>query len=126
MSAPVVFISHFRVTDVEAYIRMANVGARMIEAEKPRTAGFLHYLDREAGRVTIVHVFADADAMDLHFVGAEQRTSKAMTVMEPESWEILGPASENALATMRREAAAAGVPLTVQPEHPAGFLRLTA
>ena len=125
-SGPVVFISHFRASDVDAYATMAAASARMIEAEKPRTAGFLHFLDREAGRVTIVHLFADADAMDQHFVGSDERSSKAIGIIEPESWEIFGPASESAVSTMRREAAAAGVPLTVQAEYVDGFLRLTA
>lgn len=126
MSGPIVFISHFRVDDLEAYSSMAAEGARMIEAEKPRTAAFLHFLDREAARVTIVHLFADAEAMDVHFVGAQERGSTAMEIMTPEGWEIFGPASADALATMRREAAAAGVSLTVQSEFVAGFLRLAA
>lgn len=126
MAGPIVFISHFRVGDVEAYANMAAEGARMIEAEKPRTAAFLHYLDRETGQVTIVHLFADAEAMDLHFIGAQERGSKAMELMTPEGWEVFGPASANTVATLRQEAAAAAVPLTVQPDYVAGFLRLTA
>ncbi len=126
MAGPIVFISHFHVDDLEAYANMATQGASMIEAEKPRTAAFLHYLDRHAARVTIIHLFPDAAAMDLHFVGAQQRGSMAMQIMTPEGWEIFGPAGADAVATMRREAAAAGVSLTVQPEYVAGFLRLAA
>lgn len=123
MSGPTVFISHFTVNDAAAYSRMALEWVPKLEAEKPRTAVFLHYLDRETSRVTVVHVFADAEAMDLHFVGAEERGQEAFKTMTPTSWEIYGPASEDAVNTMRRAAEAAGVPLTVQSEYVAGFLR---
>lgn len=54
MSAPIVFISHFRVKDLAAYEGMAPEVVRRLEAEKPQTAAFLHYLDREDSRLTIV------------------------------------------------------------------------
>lgn len=69
MSAPIVFISHFRVSDLAAYERMAPEVVRRLQAEKPLTAAFLHYLDRERSRLTIVHLFADAEAMDRHLEG---------------------------------------------------------
>ena len=69
MSAPIVFISHFRVKDLAAYEWMAPEVVRRLQAEKPQTAAFLHYLDREDSRLTIVHLFADAEAMDRHLGG---------------------------------------------------------
>ena len=44
--------------------------------------------------------------------------------MEREAWEIYGPASDQALTTMRRQAESAGVPLTVHAEYIAGLVRL--
>ena len=69
MSAPIVFISHFRVKDLAAYERMAPEAVRRLEAEKPQTAAFLQYLDREESRLTIVHLFADAEAWGHHLRG---------------------------------------------------------
>jgi hypothetical protein len=124
MSAPIVFISHFRVKDLAAYERMAPEVVRRLQAEKPQTAAFLHYLDREDSRLTIVHLFADAEAMDRHLEGAETRAEQAWQVMEREAWEIYGPASDQAQTTMRRQAESAGVPLTAHAENIAGFVRL--
>ena len=124
MSAPIVFISHFRVTDLPAYERMAPEVVRRLQAEKPQTAAFLHYLDREDSRLTIFHLFADAEAMDRHFEGAEARAEQAWQVMERVGWEIYGPASDQALTTMRRHAESAGVPLAAHAEYISGFMRL--
>jgi len=124
MSAPVALISHLRVKDLAAYERMAPEVVRHLEAEKPQTAAFLHYLDRHASRLTIVHLFADAEAMDRHLEGAETRAEQAGQVMAPEAWETYGPASDQAQATMRRQAESAGVPLTAHTEYIAGFVRL--
>ena len=124
MSEPIVFISHFRVKDLAAYERMAPEVVRRLQAEKPQTAAFLHYLDREDARLTIVHLFSDAEAMDRHFEGAETRAEQAWQVMEREAWEIYGPASDQALTTMRRHAESAGVPLMAHTEYIAGFVRL--
>jgi hypothetical protein len=124
MSAPVAFISHLRVKDLAAYERMAPEVVRRLQAEKPQTLAFLHYLDRQDSRLTIVHLFADAEAMDRHFEGAEARAEQAWQVMAPEAWEIYGPASDQAQAMMRRQAESAGVPLTVHTEYITGFIRL--
>ena len=124
MSAPIVFISHFRVNDLAAYERMAPEAVRRLQADKPQTAAFLHYLDREDSQLTIVHLFADAEAMDRHLDGAETRGEQASQVMEREAWEIYGKASEQAMATMLRQAESAGVPLTAHAEFIAGFVRL--
>jgi hypothetical protein len=124
MSAPIVFISHLKVKDLAAYERMAHEVARRLQAEKPQTAAFLHYLDREESRLTIVHLFADAEAMDRHLEGAETRAQQAWQVMAPEAWEIYGPASDQVQATLRRQAESAGVPLTAHAEYIAGFVRL--
>lgn len=124
MSAPIVFISHFRVKDLAAYERMAPEVVRRLQAEKPQTAAFLHYLDRDDSRLTIVHLFADAEAMDRHLEGAETRAEQAWRVMEREGLEIYGPASDQALTTMQRHAESAGVPLTAHAEYIVGFVRL--
>ncbi len=124
MSAPIVFVSHFRVKDLATYERMAPEVVRRLQVEKPQTAAFLHYLDREDSRLTIVHLFADAEALDRHLEGAETRAEQAWRVMEREALEIYGPASDQAQTTMRRQAESAGVPLTARAEYIAGFVRL--
>ena len=127
VSQPVVFISHFQVMrgGLEGYRRLADQVTRQLEAEKPRTAAFLHYLDPAASRLTIVHVFPNSQAMDSHIEGAGDRSQAALQYLAPLGWEIYGPASDEAVATIREAANAAGVDLVMAAEHLAGFLRLS-
>lgn len=128
MSEPIVFISHLRVKEgkLDAYRHLQRDAARRLQAEKPRTLVFLTYLNAEGTQMTAVHVFADAESMDLHFQGSEERSKTAYEVLEPEGWEIYGSPSDAALETMQQAAASSGVTLTVQAEHVAGFLRPTS
>jgi quinol monooxygenase YgiN len=123
---PIVFISRHRIKegkleDVRRYIRQ---GVGTIEAEKPRTVAFQAYLDPPGSEVRIVHVFPDAEAMDVHFEGAAERAQAAYELIEPRGFEVFGPASESALG-MLRQAERAGVTLEVWPESVSGFLRLS-
>jgi quinol monooxygenase YgiN len=125
VAGPVVFISHFAVKEgkLEEFRNLVTEMVPLLEASRPRTVAFLFYADEDASRLTIVHCFADADAMDAHFEGSDQRSAAAYEFIEPRGWEIYGQASEGALAGMRREAEAAGVSLTFLPDHVGGFLR---
>jgi hypothetical protein len=121
----IVFISRNRVLpgkldELRAFLA---AGAPMIEADKPRTLAFLPYLDAAGERLTIVHVFADADAFDLHIVGADDRSTAAYELIAPLGFEVYGPASDAALTMFRAAAGARGLELTLAPELPAGFLR---
>lgn len=125
MTEPIVFISHFRIKagQLDAFRTYFREGATGLQAEKPRTVAFLAYADEAGTRVSIVHVFPDADAMDLHFEGAAERSRAAYEFMEPDGWEIYGAPSTAALAMMQQGAALAGVTLTVQPGGIGGFFR---
>lgn len=125
MSEPIVFISHFGVREgtLGAFTRLQRDVTARLYAEKPGTHAFLMYLDEDRARVAIIHVFPDADAMDLHFQGAEERAAAAYEFLVPEGWEIYGRPSPSAVESMRRSSAAAGVQLAIQPEYQGGFLR---
>lgn len=126
ISEPIVFVSHFRVKEggSEEVRRLSDQVAKAIDAGRPRTVGFLFYLDESGSRISIVHVFPDAESMDLHFVGADERSRAAYEYLVPGGWEIYGKPSDAALEQLRREAASASVPLDLQPEFLAGFLRV--
>ena len=96
----------------------------MLEAEKPRTTAQLAYLDDAGTKVSIVHVFTDADTMDLHFRGAEERSRAAYEFMDPAGWEIYGTPSDAAMQMMRQAATSAAVALTVHSKYLGGFLRM--
>jgi hypothetical protein len=127
MSAPIVFISHFRVKDgaIATVREMMPAATSRIDTEKPGTAAMAGYLSDDGSTLSIVHLFPDATAMDRHFEGSEQRSAAAYEVITPLGWEIYGPASAEAVQQMRDEASAAGVPLTLRPQVTGGFLRAT-
>jgi hypothetical protein len=126
LAEPIAFISHFRVKrgKAAAVRTMFAAGATQLAVAKPQTAAFLGYLDERGTRLTIVHLFPDAEAMDAHFEGADQRSQAAYELFEPAGWEIYGHPSAAALAMIEREAAQAGVPLMVAPKALGGFTRL--
>jgi hypothetical protein len=126
MSEPVMFISHFRIKEgqLDAYLRLQREMTPRLEAEKPRTLAFLIFLSEDGTRMSAIHVFADAESMDLHFEGADERSKTAYEVVVPEGWEVYGRPSNTALETLRQAATSSGVTLTVDPQYAAGFLRL--
>lgn len=128
MSEPIVFISHFLVKEgrVDDLKRLSQEVTKRLKAEKPRTLVFLSYLNENSTRITFIHVFADAEAMDLHFEGADERSRVAYEYVDAKGWEIYGRPSMSASETMRQAATSAGVTLSVQPDYLAGFLRLNS
>jgi len=126
MSEPIVFISHFSVKEgrLEDLKSLAGDIQAGLLRDKPATVAYLMYLDEEGSRFTVAHCFLDAEAMDRHFEGSDQRTAAAFEVMEPQGWEVYGRPSDDALATLRQGAEMTGVPLTLMPDHIGGFLRL--
>ena len=125
MAEPVVFISHFVVREgaLEGLRRFAEEGEAGLREAKPGTVAFLMYLDEESREMTIVHTFPDADAMDRHFEGSDERSAASFEFLEPRGFEIYGRPSDDALATLQ-QAAESGLPLTLRPQLLRGFLRL--
>ncbi len=125
MSEPVVFISHFKVKDgkLDELKRLAAEVERSLRVDKPRTAAWLVFLGEDGAQVSFVHCFPDADSMDVHFEGSDERSAAVYEFVEPDGFEIYGRPSDAALETMRQAAAGSGVSLQVLPDHVGGFLR---
>ena len=125
MLDPIIFVSHFTIRSgkLGQLKQLADEVTRRLELDKPRTVLYLIYFDRDGTRASFLHVFADPEAMDLHFDGAQERSREALEFMDPDGWEIYGQPSHAALEAIRQAATSAGVPLTIQPEYIAGFVR---
>ena len=124
MSGPIVYISHFHIKEGREGEWWSNVDQVLpdLEAEKLRTV-FQNFYANEAGTmVSIVHIFADADAMDAHMEGAVARARTAYDYLEPIGFEVYGEPTENYIATMR-DLPNADALLRVEPNHRAGFSR---
>jgi quinol monooxygenase YgiN len=97
---PIVFISHFKVREgkLEGFEDLSRAIQTALEEEKPRTVAYLFYLNDDRSELTIVHLFPDADAMDVHSEGADERAAAAYEFVEPAGWEIYGRPSPSAWA----------------------------
>lgn len=124
---PVAFISHFRIKEGKADAARAAFAsvATQLGASRPRTAAFLAFLDDGGSRLSIVHVFPDAEAMDLHVEGAGERSKAAYEFFEPAGWEVYGTPSAAALAMIEDQAAEGGVSVRIEPESIGGFIHLS-
>lgn len=125
MSNPIIFISHQRIKEgkLEDYKKYYLQVASMTEATKPGTAAHLAYLNDEGTKVSIVHIFSDAESMELHMKGVDELAKKAYQYIEIESFEIYGRPSDKVLAGMM-QIAGAGVTLDIKPQSVGGYIRL--
>lgn len=123
MPDPIVFISHSRVKEgrLAALRELSREAFAALEADKPGTVFQYGYLDEDGTRVHFVHLFPHAEAMDAHFAGAAERSSRASEHIEIESFEVYGSPNEETLSTLRQTP---GVGLSVMPAVLDGFIRL--
>ena len=126
MPEPVVFMSHFKVKEgkLDELKRLTGEVERSLREDKPRTAAWLVFLGEDGTQVSFVHCFPDADSMDLHFEGSDERSAAVYEFVEPAGFEIYGRPSEQALEAMREAATGSGVSLRVLPGSLGGFLRV--
>jgi quinol monooxygenase YgiN len=126
MPGPIVFISHHRIKPGKAE-ELKDLMVEMwttMEKEKPRTLVNLSYTNADGTEVAFLHAFADIEAMQLHWQGADDRSQQAYQYLEPIGFEIYGDAGDQIVEGMRSEAAGAGATLTLVPNFVFGWLRL--
>jgi hypothetical protein len=125
MSAPIVFISNQRIKEgkLEEYQQYYRQVAEMTQAKKPGTVAHLAFANEDGTEASIVHVFPDAESMELHMQGVDELAQKAYEFMEIVSFVIYGRPSDMVLDTMRR-IAGSGVALSVKPQNLGGYIRL--
>jgi len=124
MSDPIVFISHNRVKEgkLDDLRQFSRDAVKLIEADKPGTLVQLAYVNEDGTEVTFVHLFPNADAMDLHMQGASERAKRAYEFIEADRFEIYGMPSDGVLEMMRK-IVGSGVVLSFNPQHLGGFIR---
>ena len=102
MSAPIVFISHFKIKEgkLDEFKELSKNVSKFIEANKPGTTTFLQFTNEDGTELSIIHVFPDADAFDKHNEGVGERSSKAFEIIVPTRREIYGLPSDQAMAIL--------------------------
>jgi len=125
MSEPFVFISKHKIKEgkFDGFKDFFLEGVELLEANKPQTVFFGAYVSEDASEVSIVHVFPDTAAMELHMQGASDRSKKAYEFLEPRSFEFYGTPSSGILEMMK-QVAGSGAAVSIKPQQLGGFIRL--
>jgi hypothetical protein len=127
MYEPIVFVSHLRVKEdmFDAFKESSQEAFQMMEASKPGTLFHAGFVSEDHSQVSFVHVFPNAEAMDDHMGGVEDRTNKAFEFLETVGYEIYGMPSEQVMQMME-QFAGPGIALTIEPEYFGGYMRLVS
>jgi quinol monooxygenase YgiN len=127
MSEPIVFISHFKIKEgkLDDLKQHSQKMMELIKAEKPGTVVFLQYFNEEGTKLSIIHVFPDADAFDRHGEGVAERAKAAFEFIERTRIEIYGTPNDQALA-MLRPPDGSGIVFNHMPQLNGGYIRLKA
>ena len=124
MSEPIVFISNQRIKEgkLDGYKQYYRQVAEFTEANKPGTVAHLAYANEEGTEASIVHVFPDAESMELHTQGVDELAKRAFEFMEVVSIEIYGRPSDAVLEIMKG-IVGSGVALSIKSEPIGGYIR---
>ncbi|MHB9032590.1 MAG: hypothetical protein ACYC6L_06045 [Anaerolineae bacterium] len=125
MSAPIIYISHSRVKPgkLEALKRYNIAGMETLEVTKPGTLLQFSYLDEAESELSIVHIFAGAEALKEHMKGAGERLAVFSQLAELYAAELYGQTGPEIQELMRR-LLEAGVALQYFKGPVGGFIRL--
>ncbi len=123
MPEPIGFISHSTVKEgkLDELRELSPEMFSALEAEKPGTVLHYGYLDADDGQVHFILVFPDADAMDAHMEGAQQRVARAAELIDTTAFEIYGTPSDPVVEALSQNPS---VEVTIRPGGVGGYIRL--
>ena len=124
MSEPIVFISHQRVKEgkIEGYKQYYRQVAEQAKANKPGTVAHLAYHNEEGSELSIIHIFPNAEAMELHMRGVDELAKKAYEYVEILSFEIYGKPA-NILLQRMLHIVGSNIALNIKPQLIGGYIR---
>jgi hypothetical protein len=124
MSEPIVFISNQRVKEgkLEGYKHYYRQVAEQAQADKPGTIAHLAYFNEKDSELSIIHIFPDAEAMELHMKGVDELAKKAYEYVEILSFEIYGKPADTVLERMM-QIVGAGIGPSIKPQRIGGYIR---
>ncbi len=127
MSEPIIFISNQRVKEgkLEGYKQYYRQVAEQAKANKPGTVAHLAYLNEEGSELSIIHIFPDAESMELHMKGVDELAKKAYEYVEILSFEIYGKPADTVLERMM-QIVGSGITLNIRPQLIGGYIRFKA
>ena len=124
MSNPIVFISTHKIKEgkLDAFKERNKEVASFLKENKPGTVAFLTYLNENETEVSLVHIFPDAESMELHMQGVGERAKDSNELLEFRRHEVYGKPRDKVLQMMK-QASGPGVTVSVRPENIGGYIR---
>ena len=125
MSEPIIFVSNQRIKEgkLDGYKQYYRQVAELTERTKPGTVAHLAYVNDDGTELSIVHIFPDAESMNLHMRGVDELAQKAYEFIEIVSIEIYGRPSDTILENMQ-QIVGSGVTLHLKSQNIGGYIRL--
>ena len=124
MSEPIIFISNQKVKEgkLEGYKQYYRQVAEQAKANKPGTVAHLAFHNEEGSELSIIHIFPDAESMELHMIGVDELAKKAYDYVEILSFEIYGKPTEPVLESMM-QIVGSSIALNIRPHLIGGYIR---
>ena len=127
MSDPIIFISHQKVKQgkLEGLKQYYRQVAEQAKANKPGTVAHLAYHNEEGSELSVIHIFQDAESMELHMIGVDELAKKAYEYVEILSFEIYGQPDDMVLERMM-QIVGNGIAVNIKPQRIGGYIRFKA
>ena len=93
-----------------------------MEANKPQTAAHIAYINEVGTEASVVHIFHDIEAMEIHMQDLGTLGMKAFTLMEIVGFDVYGTPSKMVLDSMLK--LIPGAKVTMRPQPAGGYIRL--
>ena len=124
MSDPIIFISNQKVKEgkLEEYKQYYRRVAEQAKANKPGTIAHIAYHNKEGMELSIIHIFLDAEAMELHMIGVDELAKKAYEYVEIISFEIYGKPTDTVIERMM-QIVGSGITVNIRPQLIGGYIR---
>lgn len=125
MSEPIIFISNQKIREgkLEEYKALYREVVQRVKDSKPGTVAHLAYVNESGTQASIVHMFPDAEAMELHMQGVDERAQRASELVEYAGFVVYGRPTPRTLEIMQR-AAGGKIPLELKNQPIGGYIRL--
>lgn len=125
MTEPIVYIdtSAIREGKLGAAKSAAAGLAGFIEANNPHILSYRFFIDEEAGRMNVVAVHPDAEALEFHMDVGDAEFRKFADLLDLESITVYGNVNETVLQRLERKAEMLGRGTVAVHSSHAGFSR---
>ncbi len=124
MSGPIVFVTNLRIKEgkVEEYKQFTRETTEWLKANRPSTLAILEYTSEDGTELSIVIVFADAKAREVHMLGLGELPTKSFEYLDIVNLQIYGTPTETTLEMMKM-IGGSGIVFNIKPQSIGGYIR---